>query len=187
VEQIRHVCWALLETKGLLGLNAHDVAAESGLPLSAVLDLCPKNSCFIRLLWFGVEKSMDPLPFGLSPHDTLFEATMCVLDALKNREQAISRLLDDLTISPCASKSLDESLAPWVKKVFKHAGLENKGPIFFLKSLAYKGFLAACLKTWCKDDSPDKSVTLSYVDTTLSALETYYSTAKDFLQNTFGT
>lgn len=183
MEQIQNACWTLLENRGLVALNAGDVAQEAGVPLSIVLDLCPKNSCFIRLLWFGVEKVMPSIPAGLSPHDTLFEATMCVLDALKNREQAVGQLLKDLAIYPCATKNLDEALTPWVKNVINQAGLETQGPVFLLKSIAYKVFLLACLKTWCKDTSFDKSETLSYVDVTLSNIETYYATAKSFLTN----
>jgi hypothetical protein len=185
LKDIQTACWTLLEHKGLSCFNGEAVAQEANLPLHVVLDLCPKNSHFLKLLWCGVIEQTQPIPQGLSPHDTMFEGSMCLLDALTGKEKAVKNLLHDLPLFPSHAKAFEEILEICVKNVFEKANLSLKGPKFVLKGTIYKVFLLGCLKTWCNDETDHKSGTLSYVDNTLTTLENYYSMAKKFLGEPF--
>ncbi len=171
INTLQDACWQILEQKGLGGLTAEVVAQNSDISLSDVLEACPTDSDFLKLLWADVQSRMPPLPDGLEAHDTLFESTMCLLDALSGKEQAISNLLNDLPLYPCWIYTLDTVLTPWSHQVFEKAGFETNGPIYYAKRTVYKGFIGFTLKTWCHDKTPDKAATMAYVDETLTVLK----------------
>jgi hypothetical protein len=163
--------WELLEKEGLQGLTPDRLAAYANVSVLKVQESFPTSLSILLGLWTFIEEKSTPLKvLPDSPHDSLFEQIMSVLETLQPYQLAVRRLVDDLMIAPCWLKDMAPYGLKWARQALKQAHIPLKGVEGSLKTYAFAGFFIYILKIWASDDSTDMSLTMVKLDQGLKKL-----------------
>lgn len=168
--------WELLKEKGLEGLTPELLADQSHISLYETTLLCPTPLSVLLLLWNEVEeRAINLQNIDLNPHDYLFETLMNHLDVLESHREATQRFTQELAIAPCWFWDIKPYAKRWSRKTLEAARVNLNGIQGEIKITVFSLFCLHILKTWCQDETPDRSETLSAIDQGLSKLEEWQS------------
>jgi AcrR family transcriptional regulator len=166
--------WRAVAAQGWHRLTMRRLAAESGLPLSALRRALPAplDALRLHLRLTDQEVLRGTLPGqGGSARDRLFDVLMRRFDALQPHRPGVLRLLRDLRRDPLLALALGPGLVASMAWMLEAAEIDAAGPVGFLRAQGLAGLWLAALRAWEDDPTEDLAHTMAALDRLLGRAE----------------
>ena len=163
---------ALASERGWRDLTLTDIAAEAGMPLSAVYPLFPSKGAILSAFSRQIDATVLAEGGDAGPdeavRDRLFDVLMRRFDALQPYRAALANIVQDLSRDPleacCAAKRLRRSL----RVMLEAAGLSAGGCRGGVRLAGLKAVYLIALRAWFRDESEDLGKTMAALDKALA-------------------
>jgi ubiquinone biosynthesis protein COQ9 len=163
------VALSLAAEKGWRDLALADIAAGAKLSLADLYALFPSKQAILAAYARDVDMAVlaeREKPEGPAK-DRLFDVLMRRLDKLDPHKAGLQRIAEDTARDPlalvCSLARLDHSMAAMLEA----AGISAAGLSGLLRTKGLGAVYLSGLKTWLRDDSPDKAKTMAALDRAL--------------------
>jgi AcrR family transcriptional regulator len=165
----------LAAEKGWRDLALADIAEAAGLSMAALYAQYPSKSAILaahsREIDAAVLAEADGDGASESTKDRLFDLLMRRIDKLDAHKPGLLRIAEDTGRDPlslvCSLANLERSMAAMLEA----AGLSTSGLRGMLRIKGLSAVYIAGLRSWFRDDSPDKSKTMAALDRALGRAE----------------
>lgn len=157
------------------------IAAESGATLARVYELFPSKAAllngFIRRTDQAVLAGHDFEDASEPVRERILDVLMRRLDALAPHKEAIASITRDVGRDPgallCSGPAFMNSMA-WSLEA---AGVGTAGLFGMARIKGLAAIYLSALRVWLRDDTPDQSVTMAYIDKNLKRAESVMAMA----------
>lgn len=173
-EKVFKACLSVIEKEGWAHFSFAKASQESGIPLrvfhkefSSPADVMVH---LFRKIDKEVFKNLD-LSEDLSPKDALFDILMNRFEAAEPYKHVLKSFWDTWIFIPEETPSLVSQGFSSMTWMLEAAHLESRGITGFLRIQGLTTLYLLTLRVWLKDDNPDLSKTMAFLDKGLSRLE----------------
>jgi AcrR family transcriptional regulator len=172
-QHVIDVTMRLAAERGWRELALADIAAAADMSLAELYALYRSKQAILAAFLRDVDMAVleETEPTEGPAKDRLFDVLMRRLDKLEPYKPALQRIAEDTARDPlqlvCGVARLDRSMAAMLEA----AGISAGGLTGILRIKALEAIYLSALRTWFRDDSPDKSRTMAALDRGLTRAE----------------
>lgn len=166
--------WRAVAAQGWHGLTMRCLAAESGLPLSALRAALPTPLHALRLHLRLTDQEVlrgTLAGQGGSARDRIFDVLMRRFDALQPHRPGVLRLLHDLRRDPLLALALAPGLVASMAWMLEGAEVGSAGAAGLVRAKGLAGVWLAALRAWEQDPTEDLGHTMAALDRLLNRAE----------------
>lgn len=144
------------------------IADAAGLSLSQLHGQFPSKTAIVAAIvdqtTTTVVAGTDPSASDESPHDRVLDAILRRFDALEANRAAITSILRDMPFDPVRTLCLVPSFLDSMAWTLESAGINSSGIAGRIRTKGLAAIYLGALGVWMRDDSPDMTKTMSFLD-----------------------
>ena len=168
LQMIAEKGWAETTTEAVIeaaGVSEKDFYAE----FDGLLSVVVAASRRVNAAMMDAKAEFDP---DDSPRDKLFALIMARFDAAEPWRKAIGELNRAAPRDPVLAAAAGQMLTQTAALALEAAGIDTRGPLGFARANAFMvGVLWPAARAWIRDDTPDRSKTMTELDRCLARAE----------------
>ncbi len=182
-EKVFKACLSVIEKEGWRNFSFAKAANTSRIPLHVFHERFSSPADIMVHLFHKIDKkvlkTLDSSE-DLSPKDALFDILMARFDAAHPYKPVIKSFWESWILTPEDTPPIVFQGFASMTWILDAAHLESRGITGFLRIQGLATLYLLTLRVWLKDDSPDLSKTMAFLDKGLSRLEKLASIFNSF-------